>query len=58
MVVNTFYGARYRAITSEYGFLAVHAGHIPGRLVGFRGVRDLEKVKGGLVEVSRDLEDG
>ena len=41
-VVNTFYGARYRAITSGYGFLAVHAGHIPGRLVGFRGVRDLE----------------
>ena len=42
MVVNTFYGARYSAVTSGYGFLAVHAGHIPGRLMGVIGVRDLE----------------
>ena len=39
MVVNTFYGASYRAITSGYGFLTVHAGHIPGRIMGFIGVR-------------------
>ena len=42
MVVNTFYGTRYRAVTSGYEFLAVHTGHTPGRLMGVIGVRDLE----------------